>query len=275
MYAEYYGLSTDPFCLSPDPRFRLMHPSYRKAKAYMQYALSRAEGFILVTGAPGTGKTTLIKDMLDELHSTNINVAKLVSTHVDADDLLRLTAYGFGIANVGEHKATVIRQLEEYLEGQCQLQRKNLLIVDEAQDLSPNALEELRLLTNLEQTNQPILQIFLVGQQQLLNLVRLKNMEQLNQRIIAACTLKPLLREHVQPYVVHRLRVVGWEHDPSIDPGVFPLLHRLSEGIPRKINQLCSRLLLLGYVENKHHLGVGDVLKVKEELRKEQPRLVG
>lgn len=275
MYTGFYGLTTDPFCLSPDPRFRFMHPSYRKAKAYMQYALHRAEGFILVTGVPGTGKTTLVKEMLDELHHTNINIAKLVSTQVGADDLLRLTAYGFGISEIGEHKASIIRQLEVFLEEQYRLRRRNLLIVDEAQDLSPKALEELRLLTNLEQTDQPILQIFLVGQQQLLNLVRLSNMEQLNQRIIAACTLQPLSREQVMAYVLHRLRTAGWKkQNPKLESRIFPLLHRFSQGIPRRINQLCSRLFLHGYVESKHHLTVGDVIQVIEELRTEQFRLV-
>jgi putative secretion ATPase (PEP-CTERM system associated) len=270
MYTGFYQLSTDPFCLSPDPRFLFSHPSYRKAKAYMLYALQRAEGIVVVTGAPGTGKTTLIKELLSEHADTKFNIAKLVSTQVSANDLLRLIAYAFGIANEGMDKATLLRRLELYLTQQHREGWRNLLIVDEAQDLPKNALEELRLLTNLEQDNSPLLQVFLVGQEHLLNVVRLEVMEQLKQRIIAACQLKPLTATEIENYVFHRLRVAGWKQDPVIDHSVFPYLYHFSKGIPRKINQICSRLLLHGFVENKHELNAGDVSEVISELKSEQ-----
>lgn len=270
MYTAFYGLNADPFCLSPDPTFRFMHPSYRKAKVYMQYALQRAEGFVAVTGAPGTGKSTLIKELAGELRGSRINVATLANTQVSADDLLRLTAFAFGIAGDGLDKASLIRRLEMFLKEQLRRGRTNLLIVDEAQDLPLKALEQLRLLTNLEHNNIPLLQIFLVGQLQLLNMLRLDLMEQLRQRIIAACTLLPLELQDVESYVMHRLQVAGWKQDPLIEPSAYTFLYHFSGGLPRKLNQLCGRLLLYGFAENKHKLTAGDASHVIEEVRNEQ-----
>ena len=270
MYTAFYGLNCDPFCLSPDPKFRYIHPGYRKAKIYMQYALQRAEGFIAVTGAPGTGKSTLVKELVNELRNTAINTATLTNTLVDSDDLLRLAAYAFGVASDGADKATVIRRLEMFLKEQYRRGRRNLLVVDEAQDLPQKALEQLRLLTNLEHDNHPLLQIFLVGQPQLLDMLRLNVMEQLRQRIIAACTLQPLTLTEVQPYVMHRLQVAGWTQDPLIEPSAYTFLYHFSGGIPRALNQLCNRLLLHGFVENKHQLTARDASEVINELRREQ-----
>jgi general secretion pathway protein A len=270
MYTAFYGLNADPFCLSPDPRFRFMHPSYHKAKVYMQYALQRAEGFVCITGSPGSGKSTLVKEIVNDLRNTKVNVVTLTNTQLGADDLLRLTAYAYGIAADGLDKATLILRLESFLKQQHRRGRKNLLIVDEAQDLPRKSLEQLRLLTNLEQDNYPLLQIFLVGQPQLLDLLRVDVMEHLRQRVIAACTLQPLEPQEVQPYVLHRLQVAGWKEDPLIETSAYPFLYHFSSGLPRMLNQLCSRLLLHGFVENKHTLTANDASRVIDELRKEQ-----
>ena len=269
MYTGFYHFNSDPFCLSPDPRFRFSHPSYGKAKAYMLYALQRAEGFVVVTGAPGTGKTTLIKEIVGQLNN-NCNVVQLVSTRLSANDLLRSIAYSFGIANEGMDKATLLRRMQLYLCEQDRMQRRTLLIVDEAQDLSQNALEELRLLTNLEQNNRPLLQIFLVGQKQLFRIMQLEVMEQLKQRIIAACELKPLGTQEIERYVFHRLQVAGWKQDPAIDRNIFPHLKHFSKGVPRKINQILSRLFLHGFVEDKHYLSAGDFSEIISELKAER-----
>ena len=269
MYTGFYRLNSDPFCLSADPRFRFTHPSYSKAKAYMLYAMQRAEGFVVITGSPGTGKTTLIKDIIAQLDSY-CTVAQLVSTRLSANDLLRSVAYSFGIENEQLDKASLLRRLQLYLEGQHRLRRRTLLIVDEAQDLSKGALEELRLLTNLERNNQPLLQIFLVGQSQLLRLMQLDIMEQLKQRVIAACSLKTLNAIEIERYVFHRLRVSGWKQDPALDQNVFPHLKYYSEGVPRKINQIMSRLFLHGFVEDKHKLSAGDFSEIISELNSER-----
>ncbi|KPJ92378.1 MAG: hypothetical protein AMJ53_09490 [Gammaproteobacteria bacterium SG8_11] len=270
MYAGFYHLNADPFCLRPDSRFRFSHASYSKARAYMLYALQRAEGFVVVTGAPGTGKTTLIKDIVATLTRSNYNISHLVTTRLSANDLLRSIAYSFGIANEGMDKATLLSRLQLYLLEQRRARRQTLLIVDEAQDLSRNALEELRLLTNLEENNEPLLQIFLVGQKQFLRLMQLEVMEQFKQRIVAACELKPLSSHEIKNYVLHRLKVAGWKQDPALDSNIFPHLSHFSKGVPRKINQILSRLFLHGYVEDRHKLNAGDFSEIISEIKSEQ-----
>ena len=270
MYEKFYGLREDPFRLSPDSRFCFRHASYRKAKAYMRYALHRGEGFVMVTGRPGTGKSTLIADLVAELSNSNVEFSKLTSTQLEADDLLRLVVLDFGLDGSVDNKAMLLHRLNIYLERLHGENRRPLLIIDEAQDLSPSALEELRLLTNLQKNNQPLLQIFLVGQEELRDLVLSKRLEQLHQRIVAACHLTPLDAATTRDYVLHRLHHVGWSSDPELDDAIFPLIHKYSLGIPRIINLICSRLLLHGMVEERHELGEEDARAAIDGLAAEQ-----
>lgn len=235
----------------------------------MLFALQRAEGFVVISGAPGSGKTTLVKEITNEHYNTNFTIAKLVSTQIGANDLLQLIAYSLGIVKEGMNKATLLRHLEMHLAEQYRIRRRTILIVDEAQDLPKTSLEELRLLTNLERNNQPLLQVFLVGQKQLFNILQLEVMEQLKQRILAACEIKPLTSREIERYVFHRLHVAGWKQDPVIDHSIFAHLYHFSKGVPRKINQIMSRLLLHGFVENKHTLDAGDISEAINELKSE------
>ena len=269
MYEQFYHLRADPFALSPNPGFCYLHASYKKAKYYMRFALERGEGFLLITGRPGTGKTTLVKELLGDLAMTHYKVSTLVSTQLEADDLLRSVAYAYDLPVEHVNKATVLQHLNKYLLNRRRSNQRTILIVDEAQDLSERALEELRLLTNLEQDNRPLLQIFLVGQPQLFDLLGEKSMEQLRQRITVAVSMQPLLAQDVKEYIQHRLSVVGWQHDPEISGDVYSLIHQYSDGVPRRINQICSRLLLHGFVEEKHALDVSDMTSVAEELAEE------
>jgi general secretion pathway protein A len=270
MYEEYYSFREEPFRLSPDSRLCFMHPSYKKAKAYMQYALNRQEGFVMVTGRPGTGKTTLISDITNELTRQGNLFAALTSTQIKADDLLRLIVLKFGLDGTTEHKALLISRLESFLQRVHMEGRRPLLIVDEAQDLSRDALEELRLLTNLQQENQPLIQIFLVGQEELRQTVLGAGLEQLHQRIVAACHLTPLTRDCVEAYIKHRLNHVGWNSNPELSDEIYTPIFVHSLGIPRIVNQICSRLLLHGMVEEKHQLGLKDVMEVIDSLNEEQ-----
>jgi general secretion pathway protein A len=270
MYETFYGLREEPFRLSPDARLCFPHPSYRKAKAYMQYALQRQEGFVMVTGRPGTGKTTLINDITEQLKQQGNLFAALNSTQIRADDLLRLVLLKFGLDGEHDNKATLLHRLEKFLQ---QIQRdgkRPLLIIDEAQDLPGDALEELRLLTNMQQDYQPLLQIFLIGQEELRQTVLSPGLEQLHQRIVAACHLAPLTPEGLKAYVLHRLEQVGWDNDPSLEEGIFELIHQSSLGVPRIVNQICSRLFLHGMVEEKHILELIDLKEVIESLAEEQ-----
>ena len=269
MYETFYQLSAEPFRLSPDPWFCFQHQSYRKAMTYMLHALHRAEGFIMITGRPGTGKTTLISDLIQRLKPDQTVVAKIVSTQLTANDLLDLVAYSFNIDPGGRSKANVLIQVERFLKQQYQNGRRALLIVDEAQDMRGDALEELRLLTNIQLGNHQLLQVFLVGQQQLRDTVNTPSLEQLHQRLIAATHLEPLDTDNTLAYIKHRLRRVNWKGDPLISTEAYALIQRYSHGIPRKINQICSRLLLHGCIEEKHRLGIADLKIVVEELQQE------
>ena len=270
MYDRFYQLKAEPFRLSPDHRFCFNHKSYAKAKAYMQYAFERAEGFVMVTGRPGTGKSTLVNDLVDTLSSSGAKVAKLVSTQLEASDLLRMVAHSFGIQTENLDKATILQRLDKLLMSHHNDGRRALLIIDEAQDLSQSAMEELRLLTNLQLNSQPLMQIFLLGQEELRTLVQAQGMEQVQQRLVAACHLEQLKEEETKAYIIHRLEQVGWQGDPAISNAVYPAIFRFTAGIPRRINQACSRLFLHGSVEGSHKLGIEDVKTVISELQQEQ-----
>tara|TARA_R110000787_G_scaffold74017_8_gene164705 strand:+ start:6184 stop:8208 length:2025 start_codon:yes stop_codon:yes gene_type:complete len=270
MYQHYYKLNAEPFRLTPDHKFCFNHKSYAKAKAYMQYAFERAEGFVMVTGKPGTGKTTLVNDLVNTLPKSEVTLATLVSTQLEANDLLRTSAYSFGLDGNVTHKATILQDLAKLLIANYRKGKRALLIIDEAQDLAPSALEELRLLTNFQLNNQPLIQIFLIGQESLVELVRRPGLEQVHQRLIAACHLEALKEEDTRAYIKHRLKRVGWRGDPAISDAVFSLVFQFSHGVPRRINLICSRLLLHGSVEERHQLGAEDARIVLQELEQEQ-----
>ncbi len=236
----------------------------------MQYALHRGEGFVMVTGQPGTGKSTLINDLTAELSDSNVVVSKLACTQLEADDLLRLVVLHFGLDGQVEHKALLLHNLSDYLQRLHREAKRPLLIIDEAQDLSSTALEELRLLTNLQHNNHPLLQIFIIGQEGLRDTVMSPSLEQLHQRIIAACHLEPLDEDATVGYIMFRLRKFGWDNDPVFDQDIFPYIHKYSQGVPRLINLICSRILLHGMVEDSHELGVDDIRSVIDGLIQEQ-----
>ncbi|MCB1679193.1 MAG: AAA family ATPase [Halioglobus sp.] len=270
MYEHFFNLSAEPFRLSPDHRFCYSHRHYAKAKAYMAYAFMRAEGFVMVTGRPGTGKTTLIGDLVESLADSNVAVANLVSTQLAADDLLRMVAFAFHLNGDAAEKSLVLQRLTTYFLQLNQEGGRALLIVDEAQDLTHKALEELRLLTNLQQDGKPLVQIFLLGQPELRDLVHSQGLEQVHQRIVAASHLETLREDETRAYVEHRLRAVHWRNDPEISAGVFPIIHLFSEGVPRRINLICSRLFLHCCVEQRHRITVADARSVVSELQEEQ-----
>ncbi len=269
MYEVFYDFKAEPFRLSPDYRFCFNHSGYARARAYMSYAFMRAEGFVMITGRPGTGKTTLIGELIDGLAADEVATANLVCTQLQADDLLKTVAFSFGVNAGGADKAELLQHLSLRLHRWHRDGKRALLIVDEAQDLSVSAIEELRLLTNIQVDGQPLLQIFLLGQPELRDLVLSPEMEQVHQRIVAACHLEGLGPEEVEAYVLHRLGAVGWHGDPAIARAVFPLLHKFSEGVPRRINLICSRLLLHSAVEQRHQIGLEDLRVVISELQGE------
>lgn len=269
MYESFFGFTRDPFRLTPDYRFCFRHRSFRKAKAYMEYGVQRGEGFVMVTGRPGTGKTTLIYDLLADLRKQRLRVIQLNCTQLESSELIRMIAFKLSLQ--GEHldKASLLRQIVHSLSQDYRAKRRVILLVDEAQGLSESALEELRFLTNLEEDDQPLLQVLLIGQEPLRELIQQPAMEQLHQRMIAACHLSPLGEKESKAYVCHRLESVGWQGTPSFEPALFPVIHRLSSGVPRRINQVLSRLLMYGFVEEKSRFQLADMRVVIEDLRDE------
>ncbi len=270
MYQTFYQLQSDPFRLAPDPRFRYSHRSYAAAYRHLREAYEQGDGFSVVTARPGTGKTTLTEEFIASLDPEGVLVGKLVTTQVDATELLRLIGYAFGADVEDADRATTLHRLEQRLASERDRGRRALLVVDEAQGLSVESLEQLRLLSNLQHRDQALLQIFLVGQEQLQARLAAPELEQLQQRVSVVCRLGPLSLSETRAYAHHRLCVAGWRGDPAIDPAVFLLVHRFGQGLPRYINRLCNRLLLHGAVAEKHELSIEDagiiLLDLSEEL---------
>jgi putative secretion ATPase (PEP-CTERM system associated) len=270
MYESFYGLTGKPFQLNPDPAFFYRSRGHGRAMAYLDYGVHQAEGFIVVTGDVGAGKTTLVRNLLRSLAPGNLVAKQIVSTQLDADDMLRMVAGAFfGVQPELPDKAVLLLGLERYFR-RLQLEGKRaLLIVDEAQNLTPRAVEELRMLSNFQTNERSLLQSFLLGQPEFRQIMQQPEMRQLRQRVIASYHLGPLDPEETQAYVEHRLTLVGWQKNPTFEPGAFAAIHNASEGIPRQINVLCDRVLLAAFLGEKHNLTESDVSDVAKELRTE------
>jgi type II secretory pathway predicted ATPase ExeA len=266
---KHYKLKTDPFRLTSDHRFVYPHPSYMKALAYLKFAAYQEEGFVMITGRPGTGKTTLVNEVMSTLDPKEVLTAALVTTQLEAHDLLHMITSLFRIDVRDNSKSSLLLSIEQFLKNMRDVGRRVILIVDEAQGLRKDAVEELRLLSNLVTDGRPLLQIFLVGQEELRELVRSPALDQLRQRIIAASHLEPLTEEEAFGYVQHRLNIAGWKGDPKIENAAVKLIYPFSAGIPRKVNTIFSRLLLHGCIEEKHQLDRSDAKTVISELKRE------
>ena len=269
MYTSFYKLNGKPFQLSPDPRFFFGSSGHKRAMSYLRYGLSQNEGFIVITGGIGTGKTTLVKNLFAELDPDKVIAAELVTTHLDADDMLTMVVAAFGIDYEGVSKAVLIKRLEDFLASHARNDRRVLLVVDEAQNLPAKTLEELRMLSNFQISDKPLLQSFLLGQEEFRSTLQSPGLEQLRQRIIASCHLSALTEEETNGYIQHRLGIVGWRDDPAFGPAAIGTIHEMCDGVPRRINILCDRLMLYGYLEELHTFGTAEVKEVAKEIKDE------
>jgi putative secretion ATPase (PEP-CTERM system associated) len=274
MYAEFYGLRLAPFQLSPDPRFFYQSSVHGRALAYLRYGLSQHDGFIIITGEIGAGKTTLVQHLLSNLDSKKYLTANLITTQLGADELVRMVASKLGLPHTGLDKASVLRDLEAILISRFEVGQRCLLMVDEAQNLSVEALEELRMLSNLQWQNNPLVQSFLLGQPQLRRNLGRSDLGQLTQRIIASYHLGAMTELETAEYVLHRLRLADWKQDPLFEQSALAEIHRYSEGIPRRINTVCTRLLIYGFLEKKHTLDASSVHTVVDELNAELDQVI-
>lgn len=269
MYEAFYKLRGKPFQLNPDPRFFYGSKGHRRAMAYLEYGLNQGEGFIVITGEVGAGKTTLVRNLFRKLESENVVAAQLVSTQLDADDLLSSVAGAFGLAFEGVAKAGLLKKLEAFLLACNNQGKRALLIVDEAQNLTPRAVEELRMLSNFQSGEKSLLQSFLLGQPEFRYTLQSEDMQQLRQRVTASYHLGPMDLDETRSYIEHRLKMVGWASDPAFDDSTFAAIHQFTGGIPRRINTLCDRLLLLGFLEERHQLTADSVQEVSDDLLSE------
>ena len=269
MYESFYGLTSKPFQLNPDPSFYFGSKQHRRAKAYLEYGLLRNEGFIVITGEIGAGKTTIVRGLLESMDPNAVTAANLVSTQLDAEDTLRLVGAAFGVRVKDVSKADLLMAIEAFLVTQVSEGKRSLLIVDEAQNLTSRAVEELRMLSNFQFGRQALLQTFLVGQPEFREILQHPNMQQLRQRVTATCHIGPLDPEETKGYIDHRLKCAGGTGRPEFGAGAFEAIHKATGGIPRRINTVCDRLLLLGFLGNKETLAVEDVDEVVNEMRDE------
>ena len=246
MYTEFYKLRGEPFLLTPDPRFYFESSAHSQAMAHLTYGLSRGEGFIVITGDIGAGKTMLVQRLCASIDSQQIVAAHIVTTLLDGSDFLRMVASAFGLKDLPADKGALLLRLKHFFEDASSNNRRVLLIVDEAQNLSVRALEELRMLSNFQIGMSAPFQSFLIAQPQFRATLADPDLEQLRQRVIATYHLGPMDRDECGAYVSHRLSLVGWQQDPYFEPGAIEAIFLHSGGIPRRINTLCSRLMLFG-----------------------------
>jgi general secretion pathway protein A len=269
MYEAYYGLSGKPFQLNPDPAFYFGSRPHRRAMGFLEYGLHQNEGFIVITGEIGAGKTTVVRSLLERLDSRTVIAAHIVSSQLEADDLLRMVAAAFGVKTKDLAKSQILLAIEAYLTTAAKKGKRCLLIIDEAQNLSRRALEELRMLSNFQLNAHALLQSFLIGQPEFRDTLESPSLHQLRQRVIAACHVNAMDAEETKAYIEHRLHHVGWKDSPHFEPAAFEAIFLATDGIPRRINSLCDRLLLSGFLEDKRTFDREDVAAVAKEFREE------
>lgn len=277
MYETYYGLSAKPFQLRPDPHFFFGSKGHKRAMAYLEYGLSQGEGFIVITGEVGAGKTTLVRNLLNKIPTDQIVAAHIVNTSLDPEDTLRMVVSSFGLPYEGASKAELLNRLEQFLRGVDRQGKRALLVIDEAQNLNARTVEELRMLSNFQTDDRSLLQTFLLGQPEFRATLHSPGMQQLRQRVIASYHLGPMDAQETRAYVEHRLATVGWQGDPAFDDGAHAAIFGYSGGIPRKTNTLMDRVLLMGYLEEMHAFGEADINTVVRDIAEEYqlPEVMG
>ena len=269
MYDSFYNLKCKPFQLNTDPNFYFQSVIHKSAMAYMRYGLMQGEGFVVITGIPGLGKTMLVKELVKILNNKNIIIGVMVSSQIGAKDTLKIISSTFGLSDTGDDKASLISGIEKFIKATADAEKRILLIVDEAQNLPKESLEELRMLSNFEMHGKIVFQTFLIGQKELRRTIFAPDMEQFKQRIISTFQLEALNLAEMKSYIFFRLEKAGWDHNPELEEEIFQRIHQFTGGIPRKINTLCDRVLFYGYLAELSVINLESVEKVILELEEE------
>ena len=270
MFDDFYGLKGRPFQLTPDPAFYFESLTHRKALSYLGYGLAQGEGFVVITGEVGAGKSTLVAHLMALIDPARLTAAQVVTSALDGEEIVHVVAQAFGLMIEGHDKASALGAIEGFLHEEARAGRRCLLIVDEAQNLSVEALEELRMLSNFQLGAHPLLQTLLLGQPEFRDtLMNSDRLEQLRQRVIATHHLEAMDANEVQPYIEHRMKCVGWEGNPAFDQRVYAEIFAETGGVPRRINQIVNRLLLLGAVENRTRIDSAMLAQVMAEMQQD------
>ena len=269
MYTSYYHLNAKPFQLKPDPNFFFGSSGHKRAMAYLEYGMAQEEGFIIITGEVGAGKTTLVRNLFRKIESGKIVAAQIANTNLNSDDTLRIVSAAFALPYENLSKASLLIGIEKFLHQCDQSGKRALLVVDEAQNLSSQAVEELRCLSNYQTDDKPLLQTFLLGQPEFRKTLLGEDMQQLRQRVSATYHLGPMDSSDTRAYIEHRLSTAGWHDDPSFSKEAFAAIYDYTGGIPRKINTLCERVLLMGCLEELHHFDSIEIKNVIHDIQQE------
>ena len=248
MYEAFFNLTQKPFDLLPDPDFLFMSSSHKKALSYLDYGIKERVGFILLTGEVGSGKTTIIRNLIKK-NLNNVILSKIFNTRVDSEQLIGMINDDFGLSIQNKDKITLLRELNTFLIDQFVKGNQAVLIIDEAQNLDQDLLEEIRMLSNLETDNAKLLQIILVGQPELRQTLASSKLVQLRQRISINCHIKPLSRQEIEQYILHRLEKAGDREAASFSQETISIIYTYSRGIPRLINIICDFILLAAFAE--------------------------
>ncbi len=273
MYGEYFSLKERPFSLTPDPDFLFLSESHQRALDHLLFGLESGEGFIVVTGDIGVGKTTVCRALLRRLPE-RFATALVVNTLLTEKELLRTVLDDFGAPVPDGTRKDLLDALNRFLLAEAEGGRRPVLIIDEAQNLAPPLLEQVRLLSNLETEKRKLLQIVLFGQKELQEKLRLPQLRQFDQRITVRATILPLDLRETSRYIQHRMSVAGASGSAFLSPAAERLLHRRSRGVPRRINQLCDRALLAACVRNAARVEREDVVRAAASLS-DEPKRVG
>jgi general secretion pathway protein A len=267
MYQGFYGLREMPFNITPDPKFLYLSPTHQEALQHLKYGVSERKGFIALVGEVGCGKTTLCRRFLNELDPARYDTALILNPRVTETQMLKAILTELGETKLARSQHDLVAQVERVLMERIMRGRDIVLIIDEAQNLSTEVLEQVRLLSNLETDKQKLLQTVLIGQPELKDVLARQELRQLRQRILVHCELRPLTLGDVTHYVHHRLSLAGGDGRPAFTRWALRAIHRHSRGIPRIINNLCDKSLLAAFIRESDEVTWWDVRRAIKDLK--------
>ncbi|MEY4686429.1 MAG: hypothetical protein RIR76_452 [Verrucomicrobiota bacterium] len=266
MYQGFFGLRELPFNITPDPRFLYLSPTHQEALRHLRYGVAEKKGFIVLVGEVGCGKTTLCRQFLNELEPARFDTALILNPRVTETQMLRAILTELGERKLARNQADLVAQVNRALLERISQGRDIVLIIDEAQNLEVEVLEQVRLLSNLETDRQKLLQIVLLGQPELKEILSRQELRQLRQRILVYCELQALSEEDTSHYIQHRLTLAGANGRPTFTRWALRAIHRQSGGVPRIVNTLCDRALLSAFVRESHEVSYWDVRRARRDL---------